>query len=71
MTNLANNQPHFKLGMNMPRYSISFMSNPPFPDPHDSCPRESTFYTPQMVRHGIDQFEFGKAQDHDGLVGAH
>ena len=39
---------------------------PPLPHPH-----ESTFFTPQNVRNAIDQLQFGKVQDHDGLVGGH
>ena len=32
---------------------------------------EATFFTPQNVRNAINQLQFGKAQDHDGLVGVH
>ena len=31
---------------------------------------EATFFTPQNGRNAIDQLQFGKAEDHDGLVGA-
>ena len=41
----------------------------PLPHPHGSCPHESTFFTPQNVRNAIDRLHFGKAKDHDGLVG--
>ena len=38
------------------------------PHPHGH-PHESSFFSPQNVRNTIDQLQFGKAQDHDGLVG--
>ena len=42
---------------------------PPLPHPHGSCPHASTFFTRQNVRNAIDRLQFGKARDHDGLVG--
>ena len=42
---------------------------PLLPHPHGSHPRESTFFTPRNVIGAIDRLQFGKAQDHDGLVG--
>ena len=50
-------------------YGIS--GQPPLPQPHGSRPHKSTFFTLQNVRNAIDQLQFGKAQDHDGLVGEH
>ena len=44
---------------------------PPLPQPHGSRPHKSTFFTLQNVRNAIDQLQFGKAQDHDGLFGEH
>ena len=41
------------------------------PPPHGPLPHESTFFTSQNVRNAIDWLQFGKAQDHDGLVGEH
>ena len=45
------------------------MVSPGIPHPHGSRPHESIYFTPQNVRNAIDQLHFGKAQDHDGLVG--
>ena len=50
-------------------YDIS--GQPPLPHPHGSHPHESTFFTLENVRIAIDRLQFGKAQDHDGLVGDH
>ena len=44
---------------------------PPLPHPNASRPHESTLFTPRNVRNAIDRLQFGKAQDHDGLVGEH
>ena len=37
------------------------------PHPYGTRPHESTLFTPQNV--AIDWLQFGKAQDHYGLVG--
>ena len=42
---------------------------PHLPHLNSSHPHESIFLTPQNVRNAIDRLQFGKAQDHDGLVG--
>ena len=47
---------------------VWYPGQPPLPHPHGSRPHESTFFIPQNVRPSIDQLQYGKAQDHDGLV---
>ena len=47
------------------------LGQPPLTHTHCSHPHESALFTPQNVRNAIDRLQFGKAQDHDGLVGKH
>ena len=42
---------------------------PAFPHPHGSCSYKSTFSTLENIGNAIVWLQFGKAQDHDGLVG--
>ena len=41
------------------------------PHLHGLLPHASTFFTIQNVRNAIDWLQFGKAQDHNGLVYEH
>ena len=47
------------------------LGQPPLPHPRGSRPHESTSFTPQNIGNAIDWLQFGKGQDHDGLVGDH
>lgn len=44
---------------------------PPLPDPIESCPATSTFFTKEMVKKAIDRMKTRRAYDHDGLVAEH